>query len=443
MKILKKYCVASLIILILIGFANADDRRTDKSVLVIMTLNTEFLWDGVEPEEGQASFPWKFSQTEAAEHMSRIAEIIIRSNPDIVNLVEVENEEALNTFNSNFLAGRGYKAYFIKGKDTYTGQDVALLTRIDPEGMKIERDDRKGQSGTVSKSVSKNYFAKLTLSDNTKIVLIGIHFLAQPKREDRRLKREAQAEAIRSLAAEKQNEEYAVIVLGDFNDYDGEEGSRDHVNNMPVSNVLSIIKSMDVSEPLDDLINCASFAPKANRYTAFYDANENGEIDPPDEFTSIDHVLLSPMLAAKVETVEIPHYHDPRTVTDHFPVVVRLRSLDGSIPPPAMNVKIKSLLPNPVGNENQNEEITIINLGSQSVDLNGWKLCDLAGKTWLLDGLGTLNPGEEKTIKRDGQKMALNNKGDTIDLIDPNGNVLHTVTYARAEEEEVITPTIN
>ncbi len=43
---------------------------------------------------------------EAREHMTRIAEVIIRANPDVINLVEVENLEALTTFNDTFLAGR-------------------------------------------------------------------------------------------------------------------------------------------------------------------------------------------------------------------------------------------------------------------------------------------------------------------------------------------------
>ncbi len=40
------------------GVARADDRRTDRSRLTIMTINAEFPWDGVAPEEGQANFPW-------------------------------------------------------------------------------------------------------------------------------------------------------------------------------------------------------------------------------------------------------------------------------------------------------------------------------------------------------------------------------------------------
>jgi hypothetical protein len=69
----KKCLVILAVILLLAGSIRGDDRRTDKTVLVIMTLNAEFLWDGVDPEEGQVDFPWKSSQTEAEDHMSKVA----------------------------------------------------------------------------------------------------------------------------------------------------------------------------------------------------------------------------------------------------------------------------------------------------------------------------------------------------------------------------------
>lgn len=37
------------------------------------------------------------------------------------------------------------------------------------------------------------------------------------------------------------------------------------------------------------------------------------------------NILLSPTLVAKVERARIPHDYDPREVTDHFPMVVKLR----------------------------------------------------------------------------------------------------------------------
>jgi hypothetical protein len=262
------------------------------------------------------------------------------------------------------------------------------------------------------------------------------------------LDREAQADAIRSLALElrAQEPQLQLVVLGDFNDYDGlfdpltGRDDRDHINSTPISNVLKMIRGMNPADEADDLINAASFVPKAGRFTAFFDANQNEQIDAPNEFTSIDHVLLSKGLAAKVDAVQIPHDHDPRSVTDHFPVVVRLKMPEGNDPLPPVAVRLVGLLPNPEGDENQNEEATIKNVGGQPVNLQGWKLRDLAGKTWSLNELGTIEPGAEKTIRRKGQPMAMNNGGDTIDLLDPLGAVVQTVSYPRAEEGETVRP---
>jgi hypothetical protein len=120
---------AALLLFLSTTISTAEDRPRDKSQLVVMTLNAEFLWDGLPPDEGQPDFPWKGSPTEA-EHMAAVAQVITRENPDIVNLVEVENLAASAPFTDCYLVGYGYAQYFVQGRDTYTGQDVVLLTRI-------------------------------------------------------------------------------------------------------------------------------------------------------------------------------------------------------------------------------------------------------------------------------------------------------------------------
>lgn len=319
----------------------------------------------------------------------------------------------------------------------FTGQDVGLLTRIDPETIPLRFDTRLGQSGTVRKAVSKNYTARMQ-AGSLRFSLIGLHFLAFPLSESRRLERQAQADAIRSIALEERAAGFVPIVLGDFNDYDGETLSRDHIDNMPVTTVLSSIRAMSAVTAADDLINAASFVPKASRYTSFFDANQNEQLNFPNEFTSIDHILLSPEIASKVELVEIPHNHDPRFVSDHFPVVVRLKLEDALPPQPA--VRVVGLLPNPAGSDDINEEATLKNTGTQQINLTGWKLRDLAGTTWTLDSLGTLSPGQQKSIRRNNQRMALNNNGDTVELINPSGTVMQTISYGPVVEGEVISP---
>ena len=312
-----------LFALLIAGFdSNAADRRADRDRLVVMTFNGKFLWDGRPPEEGQVNFAWKNSPDKADERMQAIASIIATHDPDIVNLVEVEGLAALEHLNSTFLAGRGYADYLVKGKDTYTGQDVGLLTRIDPEGGAIERDDRSGSSGTTLKSVSKNYFAKLDVGGR-KIALIGIHYLSRPLDSSRLHKRQAQADATLNLARELAASGYDVIILGDFNDYTGEQAALDINDHAPITDVIARLQRMDPASADDDLVNALRCVPKEQRYTAYWDRNKDSRIDESQEYSAIDHILISGALAEHIARVHIDHEHDPRKLSDHFPVIVR------------------------------------------------------------------------------------------------------------------------
>jgi hypothetical protein len=232
-----------------------------------------------------------------------------------------------------------------------------------------------------------------------------------------------------------------VVVLGDFNDYDGNTDSLDHIDSTPISTVLSDIRAMNPDDATDDLTNVASLIPKANRFTSWFDRNDNEMVEPPQEFTSIDHLLISPELVPLVEVAEFPHELNPPEVSDHFSLVVRLR-MAGGTPPIGGAPRIISLLPNPAGNESQNEAAAIRNVGTVSVSLTGRKLRDLAGQMWSLDSVGGLASGAEATIQRLGQSMAMNNDGDTIDLVNPMGMVVQTISYGKVDEGELVTPAV-
>ncbi len=109
-----------------------EDRRTNTSNFRLVQFNAEWLFvDGADSCPG-TTCPWKDS-TAANKHLSTIAKVISDLNPDVINLCEVEscNELTLLTQDSA-LSGRGYKPYMVKGTDSATGQDVGLLTKIDP-----------------------------------------------------------------------------------------------------------------------------------------------------------------------------------------------------------------------------------------------------------------------------------------------------------------------
>lgn len=88
---------------------------------------------------------------------------------------------------------------------------------------------------------------------------------------------------------------------------------------------------------------------------------------------------------------------------------------------PAAVLAIATLLPDPTGDDTQDEEVTVHNKGTASVSLAGWVLRDESGRVWALAGLGTLNGGQSKTIRRGGMAMSLNNGGDEIVLLNAAG----------------------
>ena len=284
----------------------------------VATFNGEFLFDG-EGDEGQATFDWKGDPEKAREHRARVGSVVRMLDADLVLMPETENLRALQLLIDETLDGLGYTAHLIDGRDSFTGQDVGLLARlpIDTLGRADETlpvglsDQRYG--------VSKNLWARTTVGA-TPVTIVGVHFLARPDDPERKDRRETQAEVIRQLVARETALGRAVIALGDFNDLD--EAVLDRRGARPITDVLARIKAAGPG-PEDDLVNVVGDVPQARRFTSFYDRNGDGRFDE-GEFSAIDHVLLSPALYRRVREVRYVHAHDPREVSDHFPVVVTI-----------------------------------------------------------------------------------------------------------------------
>lgn len=101
-------------------------------------------------------------------------------------------------------------------------------------------------------------------------------------------------------------------------------------------------------------------------------------------------------------------------------------------------LRIVSMIPDPQGDDFTNEQITFRNIGSTPIDLAGWRVRDLAGNLWELDGLSNIAPDEDKILIRGGAPMSLNNGGDQIELVAPEGTVVQSVTYGKVSQDEVV-----
>ncbi len=286
--------------------------------LRLAILNTEFLFDGLD-DEGGADFPHKGDPVKARAHRDRIGEILRLLDADLIVLAEIESREVLQQLIATSLPGLGYRSYFVQGQDTFTGQDVGLLSRVpvDTTGRTDEQVKVAGEQR--AQGVSKNLFARLSVG-GVPLTLIGLHFYARPLDPTRKARREAQAEVIRRLVVRELTAGRAVAVLGDFNDYD--DRTPDRNGNRPVTDVLRRIKAAGPG-PEDDLHNVIADVPQADRFTNHFDRNHNRQVEWR-ELSAIDHLLLSPGLYRRLREVHYVQAYDPLTYTDHFPVVVTL-----------------------------------------------------------------------------------------------------------------------
>ena len=126
--------------------------------------------------------------------------------------------------------------------------------------------------------------------------------------------------------------------------------------------------------------------------------------------------------------------------SDHLPVFADF-VFGGVEPPPPITagVKIFSLLPNPDGPDEGREEVTIRNGTAEEVNLDGWMLRDRAGHQFTL--VGTIAAQQRLTIIMRKFSMPLNNAGDDVSLLDPQGQIRHHVSYttAQAASGQVVT----
>lgn len=141
------------------------------------------------------------------------------------------------------------------------------------------------------------------------------------------------------------------------------------------------------------------------------------------------------VLARVTQFAEGEHAEDDRSWT--APIW-----FESGAPAPANSATlvIAALLPDPLGDELTGEQVTLRNTGAVTVSFSGWRLRDLAQNSWSLDAEAPLAPGAERVIGRNRQAMSLNNGGDEIELVAPDGTVVQTVSYGRTAAGDRVVP---
>ncbi|SFB28568.1 lamin tail domain-containing protein [Azotobacter beijerinckii] len=100
-------------------------------------------------------------------------------------------------------------------------------------------------------------------------------------------------------------------------------------------------------------------------------------------------------------------------------------------------VRIIAALVNPVGEDEDQETVTLINTGSTPTSLEGWALLDAANHRYVLPGMAApLGAGLTTLVRLPRNSIQLSNKGGEIHLLNRDGSVVHRVSYTKGQAEE-------
>jgi hypothetical protein len=241
------------------------------------------------------------NESEAITHMKYVANVLKTLQPDILNLCEVEGCDELNMLISkDYLGDSSYIPYLKQGTDTSTGQNVGMLTRVDPI-KSLYRTEMKynypivgskcGYTDTGSTGVSKHYITEFKFN-NMDIAFISAHLIAIPTESSRCAQREGQASVLQSVIVDYVSRDYEVIVLGDFNDFDGTV--LDVNSNKPTSQVLNILKGQyGAYAGKYQLFSVAETVTQSERYSDWYDSDDIWNTLSNKDYSIIDHLLVT------------------------------------------------------------------------------------------------------------------------------------------------------
>ena len=311
------------------------DRRQNKNSLRLVQYNVEWLFIDYNSNAKcpGTGCPWA-TVDDAKIHLSYVADAIKSLNPDIINFCEIEGCDELNMLITE-LQDTTYKPYLKQGTDTSTGQNVGMLTRIDPLTSLYRSEERVsypvpgskcGYTGAPGTSgVSKHYITEFNLG-GLKTAFIGAHLLAYPTDTSRCAEREAQAQVLQNVIYSYVVKGYEIIFLGDLNDFDAEVP--DVNSDKPISYVLDILKGLfGQQKELYTLTNAAAKMAQSERYSDWWDSDSNCATSSSKDYSMIDHVLMTSKIYNKISKASIYHgykeYCD-KINSDHYPVVIDL-----------------------------------------------------------------------------------------------------------------------
>lgn len=177
----------------------------------VATLNCYLLFSPVN-EEKTGMPRAAVSQEVYASKIANLASLVGRARPDVLALQEigsrVEAEDLSKAIQAAWPEGGSWGVSFVQGKDTYTGQDVALLSRSSVKVGKAQRSPKL-------ENLSKHLVVSVTMEDKSYTVVV-VHLLRPIG--NNKARHVGQITALEDFAGSTKSS--PLIILGDFNSPD-------------------------------------------------------------------------------------------------------------------------------------------------------------------------------------------------------------------------------
>jgi len=207
-----------VLLLSVVSFTHAE--------LNVMTINTEWLWTPFDQHvDGSRFNKGDMSPKKYREELKFYASLINQQHVQILAVSEIENHMVANDLANAF--GSAWNVYFKQGRDTATGQDVAILSNLEPVKESLTDFGFPGgqlpgffdKQKRLSKVVGVQFWSSSDESKQ-KIGVITSHFLSKRKEHKKKSQnRQRQAYALVKAMDKFVEESDSLIVLGDFNDF--------------------------------------------------------------------------------------------------------------------------------------------------------------------------------------------------------------------------------
>ncbi|MBT7409212.1 MAG: endonuclease/exonuclease/phosphatase family protein [Methylococcales bacterium] len=250
-----------------------------------MTLNTQWMWDYDNKHEGQIIGKKISAPTKEAyqEELKYYVDLIKNHNIDIVALSEIEKCGIAYDFKKQL--GKKWTIICQKSRDSFTGQDVAILTRL--KSIKPFSTFKYQYTYLRTKKIRPSKIISGVVSENNqKYLLVATHLISKRSRKNTS-KRIAQAKSIVKgiKVMLKKHGQMPVIIMGDLND-------------TPDSKTLNILTQ--------NMVNTANEHPVCSYLYR-------------NKCVQLDYIIVSPSLSGgKLFSVKIP-----KKFSDHRAVIYK------------------------------------------------------------------------------------------------------------------------